>query len=111
MLINSDDLEKSVDFLFQSFALWYVQNGFNFEIGLTGSKMEAVAAAALSAFCKVTQCWYVRPKEFDPQRFTSGAGETRFFEISAHTGYGKESKPGEKKTEKKTPLGRRRTVR
>lgn len=115
-LINSDDLEKSVDFLFESFALWYVQKGFNYEIGLTGSKMEAVAAAALSAFCKVTQCWYVRPKAFDPQKFTTGAGETRFFEISARTGCREESKPAEKevegkKTEKKTPSGRRRAMR
>jgi hypothetical protein len=80
-LIDSDDLTKSVDFLLRSFAHWYVGGGFNFEVGLTGSKMEAVAAAAVSAFCKLTQCWYVRPSKFDTDRFTSGAGGTRFFRI------------------------------
>jgi hypothetical protein len=81
-LIDSDDLEKTIDFLSRSFFRWYVQQGFNFEIGLTGSKMEAVAAAAISAYCKVTQCWYVRPKKFDPLRFTKGTAQTRFFRIT-----------------------------
>lgn len=80
-LIDSDDLRKTIDFLLRSFAHWYVRGGSNFEVGLTGSKMEAVAAAAVSAVCKLTQCWYVRPKKFDPQKFTKGAGETRFFRI------------------------------
>lgn len=81
-LIDSDDLGTTVDFLRKGFEDWYVRGGFNFEIGLTGSKMEAVAAAAISAFYKLTQCWYVRPQQFDPQRFTKGAGDTRFFRIS-----------------------------
>jgi hypothetical protein len=80
-LIDSDELTKTVEYLLKGFASWYVQQGYNFEIGLTGSKMEAVAASAISAFCKVTQCWYVRPQKFDPQRFTKGAGKTRFFRI------------------------------
>jgi len=81
-LINSDDLKKTTEFLMNGFLQWYVKKGFNFEIGLTGSKMEAVASAALSAVCKVTQCWYVRPAKFDPVRFTQGSGRTRFFAVS-----------------------------
>ena len=84
--IDSDDLTKTIDFLLQTFGRWYVQRGFNFEIGLTGSKMEAVAAGALSAFFKVTQCWYVRPQKFDPQRFTQGTGVTRFYKIAGGPG-------------------------
>lgn len=84
-LINSDDLSKTTAFLLSGFGQWYVRQGFNFEIGLTGSKMEAVAAAAVSSICKVTQCWYVRPTNFDPLRFTKGAGETRFFRITARS--------------------------
>jgi hypothetical protein len=79
--INSDDLEKTTAFLLKGFGQWYVRQGFNFEIGLTGSKMEAVAAAAISAVCKVTQCWYVRPERFDAARFTKGAGDTRYFRL------------------------------
>jgi hypothetical protein len=80
-LIDSDDLAGTIEFLMRSFAEWYLQRGFNFQMGLTGSKMEAVAAAAISAYYKVTQCWYVRPKKFDPLRFTKGAADTRFFRI------------------------------
>jgi hypothetical protein len=80
--IDSDDLAKTTAFLVKGFGQWYVRQGFNFEIGLTGSKMEAVAAAAISSVYKVTQCWYVRPAKFDSARFTKGAGETRFFRLA-----------------------------
>ena len=80
--IDSNDLAKAVRFLLGGFARFYVEDGFNFEIGLTGSKMETVAAGALSAIRKVSQCWYVRPQRFDPEQFTKGAVDTRFFRIS-----------------------------
>jgi hypothetical protein len=80
--INSDDLSKTTAFLLAGFAQWYVRKGFNFEIGLTGSKMEAVAAAAISSICKVTQCWYVRPAKFDSARFTKGTGDMRYFRLT-----------------------------
>jgi hypothetical protein len=83
-LINSDDLSRTTTFLLNGFAQWYVRKGFNFEIGLTGSKMEAVAAAALSSICKVTQCWYVRPAKFDAARFTKGTGATRHFRLTVN---------------------------
>jgi hypothetical protein len=83
ILIDSDALETTVKSLLRGFEKWYIQKGFNFEVGLTGSKMEAVAAATVSALCKVTQCWYVQPREFDPQRFTQGARDTRFFHIQS----------------------------
>jgi hypothetical protein len=81
-LIDSDDLAKTTAFLLKGFGQWYVRQGFNFEIGLTGSKMEAVAAAAVSSVCKITQCWYVGPAKFDSARFTKGAGETRYFRVT-----------------------------
>jgi len=81
-LIDSDDLVKTTAFLLDGFEQWYVRQGFNFEVGLTGSKMEAVAAAAISSICKVAQCWYVRPTKFDAAKFTQGAGETHFFRLA-----------------------------
>jgi hypothetical protein len=61
---------------------WYVKRGLNFEVGLTGNKMQAVAAAALSATVKVNQCWYISPSVFDADRFTTGVGSTKFLRIS-----------------------------
>ena len=53
----------------------------NFDLTLTGSKMQAVAAAVLSAVEQITQCWYVKPKKFDTKHFTEGVGETTCYRI------------------------------
>jgi len=79
--IRSDDLRGVVEVLTQQYLHWYVDRGYNVEFGLTGSKMQAVACAAVSVVCKVAHCWYVRPQEFDPRRFTKGIGESRYFQI------------------------------
>ncbi|MFZ5601857.1 MAG: hypothetical protein ACOY7J_05335, partial [Pseudomonadota bacterium] len=55
--------------------------GANLEIGLTGSKIQAVASAILSARRKVSQAWYLRPAFFDEKRFSKGVGAVRIFDI------------------------------
>lgn len=80
--IDSNDLAGMIDFIVNQYRYWHIDRGFNFELGLSGSKIQAVACAAVSAIFKLSQCWYIRPKEFDPQRFTKGVEETRYFEIS-----------------------------
>jgi hypothetical protein len=77
----SEDAEALLNALAARYQDWYVKRGLNFELGLTGNKMQAVAAAALSASVKVNQCWYVSPARFDSERFTIGVGETRFIRI------------------------------
>jgi hypothetical protein len=64
----------------------YFGSGANIEIGLTGSKMHAVAFAALAAAARVSSAWYVSPQRFDEQRFTLGARETRCFDITLTSG-------------------------
>jgi hypothetical protein len=49
---------------------------------LTGSKLHAVAFAAVSATMMVSQAWYLRPAAFDPARFSEGVGGSRFFELT-----------------------------
>jgi|SRR5579859_111570 len=80
--LDSDNMQGVLELLLRRYWHWYVQRGFNFELALTGSKLQATTAAALAACFKVAQCWYVRPQEFDLKRFTKGVGETRFYEIS-----------------------------
>ena len=79
--LESDDLSGAILQMGRVYEAWYVEQGFNFEFGLTGSKLQAVACAACSAALKVSQAWYVRPSEFDKHRFTSGVGETTYYEI------------------------------
>ena len=84
--IDSNDLGGAVAFITDRYKWWYIDCGLNFELGLTGSKLQAVACAAASAAFKVSQCWYLRPKSFDPDRFTRGVGKTHFYEISLKEG-------------------------
>ena len=79
---SSDDLQGVMNYMVHSYHEWYVDQGFNCELGLTGSKIQAVACAIVSASMKISQCWYVRPAEFDPERFTKGVGETTVFRIT-----------------------------
>ena len=83
--VDSDDLVGIMRLLGRQFDEFYAQEWFDIELGLTGSKMHAVACAAASVVLKIAQCWYVKPAAFDPNRFTVGAKETRFFRISLST--------------------------
>lgn len=66
---------------FETYEEFYALSNFNFEVGLTGSKLHAVALAAASSALKFSQAWYVRPDKFDVSRFTTGVGRTRVFLI------------------------------
>ena len=80
--IDSNDLGGMLHFVVERYRTWYIGNGLNFELGLTGSKLQAVACSAASAAFKVSQCWYIRPKYFDTDRFTKGVGRSHIYEIS-----------------------------
>ena len=80
--IDSDDLKGLLEFVCRRYSELYTAAGFDVEIGLTGSKLHCVACAAASSVYKFSQCWYVRPDRFDPNRFTRGVGDTRYFEIT-----------------------------
>ncbi len=80
--MDSHDLEGVLKFLMERYQKFYVDGGFNVELALTGSKLQAVACAAVSAAVKISQCWYVHAQQFDINRFTKGSGPTTFYEIS-----------------------------
>lgn len=79
--IDSNDLFGLVQFLDQQYLDMYAAGGTNVELGLTGSKIQAVSAAILSSVRKVSQCWYLSPAAFDEKRFSKGIGPIRVFEI------------------------------
>ena len=80
--LDSDDLLSALRKIEAIHHAFYVDSNFNFEVGLTGSKLHAVAFAAASTSMQMSQVWYVKPAEFDPARFSVGFGDTRFFEIT-----------------------------
>lgn len=77
--LPSDDLAGMLDFVADHYQRYYAHGNFDFELGLTGSKLHAVACAAACSALRFSQCWYVRPAEFDVERFTQGVSESRYF--------------------------------
>lgn len=80
-LVNSDDLEKTLHILTKEYQRFYIDQNYNFEIALTGSKRQTVACAAISASFKVSHCWYVKPRKWDTESFSQGIGEMTFFKL------------------------------
>lgn len=78
---NVSDLETALHVLARTHQRWYVEWGFNFELGLTGNKVQATAAAVVSSILPVNEVWYVAPSTFDPARFTQGTGETTIYRL------------------------------
>jgi hypothetical protein len=81
--IDTNDLSAIISHCDARYRRLYGAEGANFEVALTGSKLQAVAVAALSARRKISQAWYVSPKEFDVSRFTQGVGTLKVYQIFA----------------------------
>ncbi len=81
-IFGNDDLIGLVEYLDAKYLEIYGTGGANFELGLTGTKTEALAAAVLSSVRKVSQAWYLSPKRFDEKRFSSGVGSIRMYDIN-----------------------------
>ena len=79
---GNEDLFGLVEYLDSKYLEIYGTGGANFELGLTGTKTQALAAAVLSSVRKVSQAWYLSPKGFDEKRFSSGVGSIRIYDIS-----------------------------
>jgi hypothetical protein len=78
---DAGDLRELVAILARQHALWYIQEGLDYEIGLTGNKMQAAAAAIVSAALPISQVWYVKPESFDQPRFTQGVATSRYYRV------------------------------
>lgn len=79
--LDNDNLIELVEQLDSKYLNIYGAAGANFELGLTGSKIQAVAAAILSSSRKISQAWYLSPKSFDENRFSTGVGVIKFYDI------------------------------
>lgn len=80
--IDAENIAEMLRRIDQRYLETYLAAGANVELGLTGSKLQAVVAAVLASKRKIAQAWYVSPKGFDENRFSKGIGEIKVFEIS-----------------------------
>jgi hypothetical protein len=80
--LEAKPLGELVAFLDRRYLELYGAGGANVELGLTGSKIQAVAAAVLASRRKIAQAWYLSPARFHVTRFSTGVREARVYEIS-----------------------------
>jgi len=79
--VDTNDIAAALAATNDVYSELYFRSGANVEIGLTGSKVHAVAFAALAAAARVSAVWYVEPTTMDRERFTQGAAGTHCFDI------------------------------
>lgn len=77
----NDEINSLVDVIVKKYYEIFVANQSNLDFALTGTKTQAMICAALSAVCRISQCWYMKPKKYDEQFFTEGVGESHMYEI------------------------------
>lgn len=81
--IPNRSIAETITAIRETYEQYYALSNYNFEVGLTGSKLQAIALAAASTAAKFSQAWYVQPERFDVGRFTEGVGRTRVFLIES----------------------------
>lgn len=82
VLINHNNPKEIMNQLFERYNYFYANQGLNIEIALTGTKLQALACAALGSVEKVSQFWYVEPSEFDKDNFSKGAKDTLYYQLT-----------------------------
>lgn len=77
--INQNNPIDIINHLFDKYNYFYVDQGLNIELALTGTKWQALACAALSSVEKISQCWYAEPSAFDKKHFSYGAKDIVYY--------------------------------
>ncbi|MBP0904143.1 protein kinase family protein [Mariniflexile gromovii] len=77
---NQNEILKVITMLYQKY---YLQEGCNFDIALTGSKVQTVCASIFASMNKINNCWYISPKEWKSKAFSSGISDTFIYSINA----------------------------
>lgn len=80
--IEDSNITGMMEILAKDYYTYFILNNFPFEIALTGSKLQTISAAIFSSVFKISQCWYVKPRLWDKNRFSKGYLNTSFFQVS-----------------------------
>lgn len=80
--IDQNDVTKTLEQISKDYYTYFILNNFPFEIGLTGTKSQTVAAAIFSSLFKISQCWYIKPQTWDTARFSKGFKDFKIIQVS-----------------------------
>ncbi len=75
--LSTVDHQAGYELLSDLHARFSLDGVFNFELALTGSKMQTVSAAMLGAVARPAGVYYSEPDAFVPKAYTMGSGQTR----------------------------------
>lgn len=81
MEYREDDAGEILSLIFANHFKSYVQCCSNFEIALTGGKIETIACAIAGACLPINKVLYVKPAAFDASNFSHGIGPTNVYQI------------------------------
>lgn len=70
---NQNQIMHTMTMLYQKY---YLQEGCNFDIVLTGSKLQTVCAGIFTCFNKINNCWHISPQAWKSNSFSSGYRDT-----------------------------------
>ena len=82
-ITNPNDILKAMTELYQKY---YIQEGYNFDIALTGSKLQTICAGIFTCYNKINNCWYIGPSGWKANSFSSGANNTYLYSLSEQNG-------------------------
>lgn len=75
---NHNEILNAMTVLYQKY---YLQEGCNFDVALTGSKIQTICTSIFASKNKINNCWYISPKEWKHKSFSIGVSETFTYSI------------------------------
>ncbi len=78
---GSLDHDQAYHLLLDLHRRFSLSGGYNFEISLSGTKLQMVGAAMFTSVATPGAVYYSKPATFDPAKFTKGTAETRLIHL------------------------------
>ncbi len=83
IMFSASDPSSLVEAVFENHLEAYQALRSNYEMALTGGKLETIVCGIAAAILPVNRVVYVRPAEFDAENFSKGIGETLVYEFKS----------------------------
>ncbi|MEP0942017.1 MAG: hypothetical protein ABJH63_15355 [Rhizobiaceae bacterium] len=83
VMFSADDPNALIGTLYENHLEAYQTLRSNYEIALTGGKLETIICGLAAAVLPVNRVMYVRPAEFDAENFSVGVGDTKVYEFKS----------------------------
>lgn len=80
--IDTEDQNEILKLMTMLYQKYYLQEGCNFDIALTGSKIQTVCSSVFAGKNKINNCWYISPMGWKSNAFSSGISHSYLFSVN-----------------------------